>query len=171
MAYVAREVFVKSISVPPARHCHLKLNAFSIDALNGLTNPLVIPVQHEKTHRDLPFYEPRSNSLHGSQRKAQRSLGSTIHQGVTTMSTLTPDRSASGQAPSSKGPSEGQEMKTVGKGKGKSSEREVDSEGKPVLPWAFIDCDTDDLVVLIGESHRNISSIRLLALQTSRCEL
>lgn len=29
--------------------------------------------------------------------------------------------------------------------------REVDEYGNPVLPWAFIDCDTDDLVVLIGE--------------------
>ncbi|GHJ88115.1 hypothetical protein NliqN6_4517 [Naganishia liquefaciens] len=28
--------------------------------------------------------------------------------------------------------------------------KEVDAEGKPVLPWAFIDCDTDDLVVLIA---------------------
>jgi hypothetical protein len=29
--------------------------------------------------------------------------------------------------------------------------REVDENGNPVLPWAFIDCDTDDLVVLVGE--------------------
>jgi hypothetical protein len=28
--------------------------------------------------------------------------------------------------------------------------REVDENGNPVLPWAFIECDTDDLVVLIG---------------------
>ncbi|KAJ9098320.1 hypothetical protein QFC19_006444 [Naganishia cerealis] len=29
-------------------------------------------------------------------------------------------------------------------------ERHVDESGKPVLPWAFIDCDSDDLVVLIA---------------------
>jgi hypothetical protein len=29
--------------------------------------------------------------------------------------------------------------------------RQVDENGRPVLPWAFIDCDTEDLVVLIGE--------------------
>lgn len=29
--------------------------------------------------------------------------------------------------------------------------RQLDENGRPVLPWAFIDCDTEDLVVLIGE--------------------
>ncbi|KAI5451069.1 Pho80p cyclin [Naganishia albida] len=33
---------------------------------------------------------------------------------------------------------------------GKGKERQVDEYGNPVLPWAFIDCDTDDLVVLIA---------------------
>lgn len=37
-------------------------------------------------------------------------------------------------------------------GTGKGKDRPVDEYGNPVLPWAFIDCDTDDLVVLIGES-------------------
>jgi hypothetical protein len=68
------------------------------------------------------------------------------------MSMSTSDRSVPAQGSSVKDTTDGQETKTAGKGKGKSSEREVDSEGKPVLPWAFIDCDTDDLVVLIGES-------------------
>lgn len=66
------------------------------------------------------------------------------------MSMSVNNRSASAQGSSAAGAIDGQDVKAAGKGKG--PEREVDAEGKPVLPWAFIDCDTDDLVVLIGKS-------------------
>lgn len=45
---------------------------------------------------------------------------------------------------------------------GKGKERQVDEYGNPVLPWAFIDCDTDDLVVLIGECYSGQSPCGIL---------
>lgn len=66
------------------------------------------------------------------------------------MSMSASNRSTPAQGSSAAGGSDGRDAKAAGRGKPPA--KEVDADGKPVLPWAFIDCDTDDLVVLIGKS-------------------
>lgn len=66
------------------------------------------------------------------------------------MSMSDSNRSTPAQGSSAAGASDGQDVKAARRGKGPV--KEVDADGKPFLPWAFIDCDTDDLVVLIGKS-------------------
>lgn len=44
------------------------------------------------------------------------------------------------------------EQAQAGASAGGGDGAEMDEDKKPLLPWAFIDCETDDLVVLIGES-------------------